>query len=187
LKSGGRRKGTWCGECYNWRRRFRAKHTIEAMRELAAARGGVCLSAAYCGSKAKLIWQCASGHRWQAQPASIVQGTWCSTCARNRRLSLQLFRDLAAGRGGACLSQVYVNERTTLWWRCADEHEWQAAASKVKRGSWCPICAHLRRRSRWIYRGQKRVVVPTMLERRLRPRGGRVRHRRLPEQVRLAE
>jgi hypothetical protein len=187
VKSGTRRKGTWCGECYNWRRRFHARRTIEAMRELAGARGGACLSAAYCGSKARLIWRCASGHRWQAQPSSIVQGTWCPTCARNRRLSLQTFREFAAGKGGACLSQVYANERTALWWRCAEGHEWKAAPSKVKRGSWCAICAHLRRRSRWIPRGEKKLAGPIPPATRRRPSPRRIGRRRLRARVKLAK
>ena len=140
VKGGFRRKGTWCRECYNWRRKFRAKHSIEAMRRLATTRGGKCLSAEYSGSKAKLVWLCALGHRWQASPAYVVEGTWCPVCARNQRLSLGLFHDLAATRGGECMSQTYVNERTPLWWRCETGHVWEAAPGKVKGGSWCPTC-----------------------------------------------
>jgi hypothetical protein len=149
VKSGTRRKGTWCRECYNWRRRFHAKHSIEAMRELAKARGGACLSTEYVSSKAKLIWQCAALHRWQARPGSLIQGTWCSACARNQRLELSQLQDIAVSRGGACLSQAYLGKRTDLWWRCANRHEWKATAGNVRRGSWCRMCANIRRRSKW--------------------------------------
>jgi hypothetical protein len=149
IKSGSRRKGTWCTECYNRRRRFHPKHTIEAMKNLALTRGGKCLSPEYFGSRAKLVWVCAFGHRWQAPPVSVVHGTWCPVCARNQRLDLSQFRDLAASRGGECLSHTYMNERTPLQWRCAIGHKWKAAPGKVKRGSWCPRCASLHRRSQW--------------------------------------
>ena len=125
VKSGSRRKGTWCPECYNWRRRFHAKHSIELMANLATARGGTCVSPEYCGSKTKLTWECAFGHRWQAKPACVVQGTWCPVCARRQRLRLSQFRDIATNRGGACLSEAHLNERAYLWWRCADGHEWR--------------------------------------------------------------
>lgn len=187
VKSGTRRKGTWCRECYNWRRRFRAKHSIEAMRQLAIARGGVCASAEYLGSKAKLSWQCAAGHRWQALPSSVVQGTWCPVCARNQRLELFQFHDIAASRGGACLSQAYSNERTALWWRCAEKHEWNAAPSRVRRGSWCPVCAHIRRRSEWIRRGICQMNELTRMAARRIPRRILNRKRRLPGAVKLVK
>ena len=37
---------------------------IERMRELAAAKGGKCLSDVYVNSASKLQWQCARGHTW---------------------------------------------------------------------------------------------------------------------------
>jgi len=149
VKNGTRRKGTWRPECYNRRRRFHTKHSIEAMKDLANARGGTCLSTEYVSSKATLMWQRAAGHRWQALPTSVVQGTWCPKCARNQRLGLPQLQNIAASRGGACLSATYLNERTPLWWLCAEGHEWKASPGKVKRGSWCPMCAHIRRRNKW--------------------------------------
>src|ERR1035438_8144767 len=123
------------------------------MRDLAIARGGKCLTTEYSGSKCKLLWQCAHGHRWQALPSSIIQGSWCPTCARNQRLTLSQFQDLAANKGGACLSQTYINERTHLAWRCAEGHRWKATPAKVKQGSWCPTCAIIRGKSRCVARG----------------------------------
>lgn len=149
VKAGSRRKGTWCRECYNSRRRFHPKHSIEAMKDLARARGGNCLSPAYAGSKAKLDWVCSLGHRWQATPVSVIGGTWCPVCSHNQRLNLRLFQDIAACNGGECLSQSYVNEHTALWWRCALGHKWKAMPEKIKRGSWCARCARIRRRSPW--------------------------------------
>ena len=154
VKGGSRRKGSWCRECYKLRRRFHARHSIELMRDLATSRGGNCLSPEYGGSKTKLVWVCAFGHQWQAQPVSVIQGTWCPMCAHNRRLNLFQFQDIAARRGGLCLSQIYVNERTALWWRCAEGHEWNAMPSKIRRGSWCPQCACIRRRSTWMRQRQ---------------------------------
>jgi hypothetical protein len=150
VKPGSRRKGSWCRECYNGRRRFHARLSMTAMRDLARTRDGRCLSAEYLGSKFKLTWQCKFGHRWQAAPSYVVQGNWCPLCARNQRLSLSFFQDLAASRGGVCLSEIYVNERVVLRWRCAEGHEWETAPGKIKRGSWCPTCAHIHRRSEWI-------------------------------------
>jgi hypothetical protein len=187
VKGGRRKKGTWCMECYNWRRRFRAKHSIEEMRLLAISRGGKCMAAEYRGSKSRLIWQCAAGHRWQALPASVAQGTWCPACARNQRLTLSTFHDIAATRGGVCLSQTYSNERTALWWRCAERHDWHATPNKVKRGSWCPVCANIRRRSGWIGRPIHRMNAETRKAARRKHQDILSQKRRLAKAVRFGE
>jgi hypothetical protein len=150
IKGGTRKKGSWCLECYNTRRVFRPKQNIQAMRELARSRGGQCASSEYFGSKSKLIWQCAYGHEWEARPVSVLHGTWCPMCAHNQRLQLDELQKIASSRGGDCLSRTYVNERTALAWYCAAGHRWSATPGKVKRGSWCPKCAGIRRRSQWI-------------------------------------
>ena len=146
IKDGLWRKGTWCPKCHNSRRRFLAKRSIESMNNLARDRGGECLSREYLGSKSKLTWRCAGGHQWQALPTSIAQGTWCPVCAGNQRLELAQFQDIAARRGGFCLSQKYRNERSALLWRCALGHEWMAPPNHVKRGTWCSKCIGLNRR-----------------------------------------
>ena len=187
VKNGSRRKGTWCPECYNLRRTFHAKHCIERMRDLAIARWGKCLSTEYVGSKSRLLWQCARGHHWQAAPASVVEGTWCPVCARTQRLRLSEFQDLAASRGGACLSNTYENARTPLRWCCAEGHQWNATPNKVKRGSWCPTCANIRRRNRWVHRG---TINLNEVERRttgMRTPHARIGNRLLRARVKLAK
>jgi hypothetical protein len=149
VKGGKSKRGTWCLECYNLRRRFRTRDSIEKMEKLARRRGGHCLSGEYINSKSKLLWQCEEGHRWRAVPVSVRRGSWCPACARNQKLTLEEFQDLAASRGGRCLSDRYLNKATPLQWQCAVGHRWYAQPGKVKRGTWCAKCANLRRRSRW--------------------------------------
>jgi hypothetical protein len=186
VKPGSRRKGSWCRECYNRRRSFHEKLSITAMRHLAMTRGGTCVSAEYLGSKFKLTWKCKFGHRWQAAPCYIAQGNWCPICARNQRLSLAFFQELAAKRGGLCLSERYVNVRTTLRWRCADGHTWKAAPGKIRRGSWCPTCAHIRRRSEWMPQRDRKTSAVYEAVRPANARPIRIRERRLSEVVKVA-
>jgi hypothetical protein len=149
VKGGKRKRGTWCLECYNLRRTFRARHSIERMEKHAQRRGGHCLSTEYINSKSKLLWQCEKGHRWRAVPVSVRGGSWCPVCARNQRLTLEEFHSLAAHRGGRCLSDCYINKATSLRWQCALGHRWYAQPGRIKRGTWCAKWANLRRRSRW--------------------------------------
>jgi hypothetical protein len=149
VKGGKWKLGTWCLECYNLRRQFSPRHTIERMEDLARSRGGLCLSKEYVNSKSKLLWQCDKGHCWRAVPGAVRRGSWCPVCARNQKLTLGEFRSLAARKGGRCLSDHYTNKSTPLRWQCALGHRWYAQPGRVRRGSWCAKCASLRRRSRW--------------------------------------
>jgi hypothetical protein len=141
VKGGKRNRGTWCLECYNFCRQFRPRHNIEKMKDLARSRGGLCLSEEYINSKSKLLWQCDKGHCWHAVPVAVRGGSWCPVCARNRKLTLEEFRSLAARKGGRCLSDRYTNKSTPLRWQCVLGHRWYAQPGRVRRGAWCAKCA----------------------------------------------
>jgi hypothetical protein len=116
------------------------------MRAIARERGGRCLSQRYVDSKTKLRWRCAAGHEWSAIPLNVARGHWCPVCGNERQgrqkaHTIEMMREVAARKGGECLSESYRNNRSLLRWRCSHGHEWEAAAGKVKGGTWCPTCA----------------------------------------------
>ena len=53
-------------------------------------------------------------------------------------------RVLAEARGGGCLSERYIDNKTKLRWRCAASHEWDTIPSCVEQGHWCAICGNER-------------------------------------------
>ena len=53
---------------------------IQEMREIAKARRGRCLSTEYVNAGAKLLWQCVKGHKWEAVPGNVKNGSWCPHC-----------------------------------------------------------------------------------------------------------
>ncbi len=57
------------------------------------------------------------------------------------RLTIKEMQQLANQRGGKCLAQVYVNNRTPLEWECARGHRWLARPGNIKMGDWCPYCS----------------------------------------------
>lgn len=170
VKGRTRKQGTWCPHCYNLRRQFHERDSIEAMQKLARSCGGLCLSDDYTNSKCKLLWQCDKGHRWRAVPVAVRRGSWCPVCARNIRLTLGEFHSLAIRRGGKCLSDRYVNKETALKWECALGHRWYARPGKVKRGAWCAKCVNLERRSRWKCRAVSDEVESHGADMKLRER-----------------
>ena len=67
------------------------------------------------------------------------------------KLSLEEMRRFALRKGGDCLSDSYVNNKTRMLWRCAYGHEWRARPDllrRSKRPTWCPHCAGKFRKTR---------------------------------------
>lgn len=78
------------------------------------------------------------------------------------RLSLEVAQKIAIERGGLCLSNVYVNNKEHLKWKCQFGHEWNACLGKIKNAKqWCPTCS-----------GTKKLTIATAHEVAL-GRGGR--------------
>jgi len=128
-------QGQWCPHCAHC-----VKLTIEEMHDIAASRGGKCLSTVYINSGTKLKWQCDKGHEWEAIVRDVKTGHWCPYCAGHARLTVEEMQSIAIKRGGKCLSKEYVNSITKLMWQCDKGHEWEATPGAVKRGTWCPAC-----------------------------------------------
>lgn len=57
-----------------------------------------------------------------------------------QRLTLEIFQAAARDRGGECLSDTYFNVFAPLRFRCGQGHEWEARATNIRSGNWCPRC-----------------------------------------------
>ena len=128
----------WCPHCAG-----NARSSIDIAQKVAEKRGGLCLSKIYRNARSKLRWRCADGHEWDACLDSIKgSGSWCPLCARAVLHHLKVAQQIAIGKGGECVSSVYVNMHTNLTWRCVAGHEWDAPLRRLKNSqSWCPQCA----------------------------------------------
>ena len=58
-----------------------------------------------------------------------------------QKLTIGKMRKIAKKRGGKCLSDAYVNSKTSLMWECTKGHQWEATPKSIKAGSWCKVCA----------------------------------------------
>lgn len=134
-------EGSWCPECA----RESLRLGLAKMQEAARAHGGECLSGQYRNSATPLEWRCAHGHAFRLCADRIAQGDWCPACAKEARLQRRLaeMREIAASRGGRCLSDAYERSTRKLLWQCHLGHVWQARPVCVKAGTWCPECSRL--------------------------------------------
>lgn len=120
--------------------------SIEDCHNLAAAKGGKCLSTNYINSGTYYIWECSVGHQWEAKYKDVQQGTWCPKCGIQHRIflsrnSLEDCSNLALKNNGKCLSVDYVNNKTKLLWECEFGHRWEASYDNILRETWCPTCS----------------------------------------------
>lgn len=69
------------------------KSKLQEMKDIAAEKGGDCISTAYLGNAEKLSWKCKQGHVWKATPQAIkkCKGIWCPEC-RNRGEKLKKYK-----------------------------------------------------------------------------------------------
>ena len=132
--------------------------TLEEMQKIAKNQKGKCISENYINANTKLKWQCEKGHIWEAIPHAIKRGTWCPECSISRakhawknqfgdksdfhKKELESLKDFAKSKGGKCLSDKYIDNRTHLQWQCEKEHVWSANPSNIKSGKWCPKCSY---------------------------------------------
>ncbi|MFB3168483.1 recombinase family protein [Neobacillus sp. 179-C4.2 HS] len=126
-----------------------SKITINDMKTIAKERGGRCLSENYINKDTPLIWECEKGHIWEATPNRIkYHNSWCQEC--KAKYTIEDMHKIAVSRGGKCLSNTYINNRTNLKWECNKcGRQWEAKpshimGSKNKEGSWCPSCSKKR-------------------------------------------
>jgi hypothetical protein len=131
----------WCRICSMASAGLKRRKTIEEIRELATKKGGKLISDVYLGNHIPIKWQCSKGHNWKASPANIKSGFWCPHCAGLAKHTIEEMRELAAKRGGKCLSTVYKNIEFKLQWECAKGHVWMSSPHYIYRnGMFCPEC-----------------------------------------------
>ncbi len=136
--------GSWCQTCAVAAMRERSPISIQTIRDIAQKHGGECLSEVYENQNTKLVMRCENGHVWETSYRWLALDHWCPRCG-GLKVTIEDVRELAISRGGECLSTEYENKHTVIRWRCAAGHAWESAYMNVRAGSWCPICANIKR------------------------------------------
>ncbi|GMK40566.1 hypothetical protein PCCS19_36220 [Paenibacillus sp. CCS19] len=134
-------RNVWCPICARERAGISRRFTIEDAQNIAAIRGGYCLSDSYINCKSQLLWKCTEGHEWVSTFDNISSGSWCKACAGLEGNTIEDAQKLAEQRNGKCLSSVLKNSKEKLAWVCAEGHRWDASYGNIHKGTWCPTCA----------------------------------------------
>ena len=79
------------------------------------------------------------GHEWSCTPNSILKGTNCPTCSKNRKITLEEYKKYAADRGFAITD--YKSTKVKLRHTHVCGYVWEVAPEKIRMGRSCPGCS----------------------------------------------
>lgn len=121
---------SWCRKCKCW--------ALEDIKVVAENRGEKCIEClSGNGISGRYLWMCCKGHTFEVS-GSIVYNSKCNQC---NKLTIDAMKKLAIDRGGECLSNIYINSRHELKWKCCRNHEWLEIPKHITSGRWCKKCA----------------------------------------------
>ncbi|WP_231676001.1 hypothetical protein [Ralstonia pseudosolanacearum] len=117
----------WCAangaDCVHTRRAARPLCARTGWTSCVASRKSAVGNASRMTMKAPKSATASGAHRGtsgKTTGAIVTQGAWCPDCARDKhKLGIEAMREMAAQRGGLCISDTYVNSVTKLEWECA--------------------------------------------------------------------
>ncbi|CAG8545190.1 6739_t:CDS:2 [Cetraspora pellucida] len=133
----------WCPWCSKV-----GRYTLKDVIQFAQTKKGECLSEKVNKVTEQLRWKCSEGHIWYATFHNTKNHhNWCPYCRYNfAKLGIKYANTLAYNKNGECFSDIYIDNRTHLLWRCEKKHKWYASLSSIKdQNSWCPYCSKYKR------------------------------------------
>jgi hypothetical protein len=144
------------------------KITIDQIKQLVEAKGFKLLTIEYKNNHQKLDVMCSNGHIYHPTVKSLKRGGGCSICyngtsarrgVKARSEKIQEAIDIAKAKGGECLSDSYINNRSKLKFRCAKGHEWETDFKCIRR-AWCPTCSLIKSPNQKYY--QEAIEIATV-------------------------
>lgn len=102
-------------------------------------------------SNQKVWWTCKYGHEWLATIESRNNRKYgCPYCAGKRvikgvndlkTMNPKLAKQWNKKKNGKLTPEdVSYQSHKKVWWKCSEDHEWQAEIAARQRGNGCPIC-----------------------------------------------
>ncbi len=131
--------------------------TIQNLQQWANDHGGKCLSKEYIGIDKNHTWRCDKGHVFDMRPIYVRQGAWCVPCTiHNQKVAaLELMHEWADKIGSKCLSKEYINQFTSLKWKCKNGHTFNRTRKLFARNTSCIQCKIDEKKNKKLKRIQK--------------------------------
>ena len=116
----------------------------ELTEQLLAAGNQLDPSLIHPGTVKKFDWKCAEGHIFNAAVRQrTLHDKQCPVCQSLAFNFPDLLDQWDFKKNSEDPLQVPPGSNKKVWWRCAEDHEWEAAIGSRVRGHGCPACAGL--------------------------------------------
>ena len=100
-------------------------------------------------SSRKVWWKCDSGHSFQSTIDNKTKGKHCPYCSGRKvligfndlyTLNQQLSEEWDYSKNKLTPKDVTLRSNKKVWWKCENNHSWQASINDRSTGTGCPIC-----------------------------------------------
>lgn len=89
--------------------------------------------------------KCKCGNKWKMRTDNIIDGHWCSNCAKNNKRTIKDLQNVVKSKGGILLEKEYINNQTPISIKCnICKQIWiplPRDITRKDRPKWCPNCS----------------------------------------------
>ncbi len=161
-------KGKGCPECSKKKRSDsnpRKKTNDQFISELRSINSNIQILGNYINSKTPVECKCLiCGYIWNASPCNLLSGKGCPKCAHRVQLSQEQFVE-QVGKVNAGIEIVgeYRTKRTHVECKCKKcQYEWKAVPELLLKGSGCPKCAGVLKKTQDQFVEEVKTVNPSI-------------------------
>lgn len=120
---------------------------IQILQIYAKSKHGICLSSpfSYKNAHSKIVFMCLANHIFESSYHNMTrQLSWCLECQGRKKRNIEAAKEYAQNRGGECISEKYINNKSNLIFRCAaNKHIFKSSLHRLlTQDSWCPFCGY---------------------------------------------
>lgn len=122
----------------------------EYVQEVAEINSNIEVVEEYIDARTKISHRCKiCNNEWVATPDKILRGCGCPKCAGNIKLTHEEYVDRVKNiNSNIDVVGKYINATTKIMHKCRiDGYEWNAYPNHILRGSGCPECVGLRKKT----------------------------------------
>lgn len=137
----------------------------EYVKELAEINPNIEVMEEYVGARTKILHRCKiCNHEWTAAPDKVLSGRGCPKCAGNIKLIHEEYVEKVKNiNPNIEVLGKYTNSITKILHKCRiDGYEWSAYPCHILRGSGCPECAGLKKKTHEEYIEELAEINPNI-------------------------
>ncbi len=135
--------GRGCQQCGKEALKKKLSFSYDEVKSFIESEGYLLLSDEYTKADVKLLLKCPEQNHepfWMTFSAFKNAGQRCPECSGVKRHTIQEVKEYAKEHNYEVLSDIYINNKTELEYKCPKGHVFHMRFNDFQQGSRCPIC-----------------------------------------------